>query len=165
MSQFERTAYWAEMAGWMVLIYCLSGDSFAYSRTLIALQYWSSVFHLPLTEADLQLINLTLRKTAHVTEYFILGLLLYRALSGGLISFRFSLACWALAGGGSYALADEFHQWFTKLRTPSLGDSCLDFSGVIASQVWTLIRSSMFQAGGWSAWLRKARLDAGSLKH
>lgn len=154
MTKFERIVYWAEVAGWMVLIYYLSGDSFAYSRTLIALRYWSSVFHLPLTEADLQLINLILRKTAHVTEYFILGLLLYHALSGGLISFRFSLACWVLAGGAAFALIDEFHQSFTTFRTPSLADSALDFSGVVTSQLWLLIRASVSQAGG-IAWARK----------
>ncbi len=155
MSKLGKISYWAETVAWMAVIFYLSGDTFSSSRILVALRYWTFVLHLPLTEATLQSINLVIRKAAHVTEFFIMGLLLYRALSAGSRAFRLSLACWVLARGAAFALIDEFHQSFTTFRTPSLADSALDFSGVVTSQLWLLIRASVSQAEGWIARARK----------
>jgi len=134
---------WAEVAAWVALIFMLSGESFAASRTLIALQYWVALLHLPISRSSLVFIHLVIRKTAHFGEFLVLGLLLYRAFSGGTARFFPRTACWVLGAGLFCALADELHQFFARSRTPSLRDSAMDFAGVIASQLWILFRSAV----------------------
>ena len=142
MNRTESVVQWAEVVAWMVLIFSLSGDSFQSSRTLIALQYWVAFFDLPISATNIVLLHGVLRKSAHFGEFFVLGILLYRALSGKLATFRVKLACWVLILGLLLALADEFRQVLANHRTPSVGDSALDFAGVIASQLWILLWSA-----------------------
>jgi len=69
-----------------------------------------------------------LRKGAHVTEYAVLGALLYRALS------REGLA---LAVGIAYAATDELHQHFVRGRHASPVDVAIDAVGVAAGMlIW-----------------------------
>lgn len=72
-----------------------------------------------------------LRKFTHITEYFILTFLLYRAFKN---SFRLSsfyliflLAVFSLL----YAISDEIHQAFVPLRGPSALDVLIDSCGII----------------------------------
>ena len=69
-----------------------------------------------------------LRKCAHVTEYAVLGALLYRALG------RETLA---LALGIGYAATDELHQHFVRGRHASPIDVAIDAVGVaLGMLVW-----------------------------
>lgn len=138
----RQVVWWLEAVAWMGLIFSFSGDSFASSRTLTVLQYCNELFHLSLTGKTLLLLNGAIRKTAHLGNYFVLGLLVYRALAGGLFRFTLRFACWTMLVGLLYALTDEYHQSFTRFRTPSLYDSGLDFVGVVAAQVFILFRSA-----------------------
>ena len=115
---------------------------------MAVLRYCNELFHLSLTGKTLLLLNEAIRKAAHFGNYFVLGLLLYRALAGGLSRFTLRCACWTMLIGLLYALADEYHQSFTRLRTPSPYDSGLDFAGVVASQVFILLRSVLFPTSG-----------------
>jgi VanZ family protein len=73
-----------------------------------------------------------LRKGAHVTEYAVLGGLLYRALG------REPLA---LATGIAYAATDEFHQHFVRGRHASPVDVAIDAVGVaLGMLVWLRLR-------------------------
>ena len=137
----RQIVWWLEAVAWMGLIFTFSGDSFAGSRTLAVLHYCNGLFHLSLTEETLLLLHWTIRKTAHFGVYFVLGLLVYQALARGLSPFNLRWACAAMAIGLLYALSDEFHQNFTRFRTPSLHDSFLDFVGVVAAQMLILLRS------------------------
>ena len=137
----RQTLWWLEAVAWMGIIFSFSGDSFASSRTLTVLKYCNDLFHLSLTGDTLLLLNTAIRKTAHFANYFVLGLLVYRALAGGISRFTLRFACWAMFIGLLYALSDEYHQSFTHFRTPSLYDSGLDFSGVAAAQVFILFWS------------------------
>jgi VanZ family protein len=132
---------WLEAVAWMGLIFSFSGDSFASSRTLAVLRYCNELFHLSLTGETLSLLNVAIRKTAHFGDYFVLGLLVYRAMAGGISRFTLRFACWTMLVGLLYALSDEYHQSFTRFRTPSLYDSGLDFAGVVAAQGFILLRS------------------------
>jgi VanZ family protein len=134
---------WAELVVWMALIFCLSGDSFQSSHTLIAVQYWVACFHLPISPPNLLLLHGVLRKGAHFGEFFVLGILLYRTLSSKYADFRVKLACWVLILGLLLALGDELRQVSASYRTASIRDSALDFAGVIASQLWILLRSAV----------------------
>ena len=140
----RQTLWWLEAAVWMVLIFSMSGDSFAASRTLKVLQYCNELFHLSLTNETLLLLNTVIRKTAHFGNYFVLGLLVYRAMAGGLFRFTLRCACWTLLIGLLYALSDEYHQSFIPSRTSSLYDSGLDFTGVVAAQLFILLGSVFY---------------------
>ena len=73
-----------------------------------------------------------LRKGAHLTEYAVLGGLLYRALG------REPLA---LAVGIAYAVTDELHQYFVRGRHASPVDVAIDAVGVaVGMLVWLRLR-------------------------
>jgi hypothetical protein len=73
------------------------------------------------------------RKCAHVTEYAVLALLLWRALRSvpTLHTKRLLVFGAALLGCALFAASDEFHQTFVKSRTPSVRDVLLDTGGAL----------------------------------
>jgi VanZ family protein len=90
---------------------------------------FSSIPHL---STGLGTCDTILRKGAHVTEYAVLGGLLYRALS------REALA---LAAGIAYAATDELHQHFIRGRHASPVDVAIDAVGVaLGMLVWLRLR-------------------------
>jgi VanZ family protein len=73
-----------------------------------------------------------LRKCAHVTEYAVLGALLYRALGREPM---------ALAAGIVYAGTDELHQHFVRGRHASPVDVAIDAVGLaLGMLVWLRLR-------------------------
>src|SRR5204863_6367701 len=76
---------------------------------------------------------IVMRKSAHVSEYAILALLLWRALrSGPTPGVKMStLFGAALLACSLFAASDEFHQSFVKSRTPSVRDVMLDVAGAV----------------------------------
>jgi VanZ family protein len=74
-----------------------------------------------------------IRKCAHVTEYAILALLLWRVLRSGItLRMRMSMLFGAvLLACAVFAASDEFHQSFVKSRTPSVRDVLLDVAGAL----------------------------------
>ncbi len=75
--------------------------------------------------------DLILRKAAHITEYFILTFLLYRAFKGSLNSSFFYLLFWSCVLSFLYAVSDEIHQAFVPTRSPSPNDVFIDIIGII----------------------------------
>jgi VanZ family protein len=76
--------------------------------------------------------DLILRKGAHMTEYAILAVLLYRALGRELPAFLISVA---------YSASDEFHQHFVRGRHASPVDVAIDAIGIVLGLVvWTRLR-------------------------
>lgn len=76
--------------------------------------------------------DLILRKAAHITEYFILTVLLYRALKGSFNLSSFYLSIWTFSLSFLYAVSDEIHQAFVPMRNPSPNDVFFDTLGIIA---------------------------------
>ena len=90
---------------------------------------FSSVPHLG---TGLGTWDTVLRKGAHVTEYAVLGALLYRALAREAV---------ALAAGIAYAATDELHQHFVQGRHASPVDVAIDAVGVaVGMLVWLHLR-------------------------
>ena len=90
---------------------------------------FSSIPHL---SSGLGVWDTVLRKGAHITEYAILGALLYRALE------REALA---LAVGIAYAATDELHQHFVRGRHASAIDVAIDAVGLsLGMLVWLNVR-------------------------
>jgi VanZ family protein len=91
---------WLAVLAWATLIFALSGTTSL--------------------DTDLGSWDLVLRKTAHVTEYAILGALLARVLTVPA----------ALATGIVYAASDEVHQHFVPGRVGAPLDVVIDGLGV-----------------------------------
>ena len=91
---------------------------------------WAAVIFtfssIPSLSTGLGTWDTILRKGAHVTEYAVLGALLYRALG------REPLA---LAVGIAYAATDELHQYFVRGRHASPVDVAIDAVGLAAGML------------------------------
>lgn len=77
-------------------------------------------------------IHLVIRKCAHLTEYAILALLVWRALHQS----KNNLPTWSWPKVGCtllvvflYAASDEYHQSFVPTRTAQFSDVVIDISG------------------------------------
>ena len=90
-------------------------------------------FQWVLPHATPELMNrfhFLIRKLGHFTEFFVLAMLLYRALRkgrGGCWQLR--VAAWTLGIVLLYSVADEVHQRFVPSRSGAWSDSLLDFFG------------------------------------
>lgn len=113
--------------GWMGCIFYLSHQPASESSKLstgvmeILLQLVQAVYPF---QFEVSTFHLFVRKGAHFFAYFVLGILIYRALWGR--GQRFSMA---LLIAFVYALSDEFHQLFIPGRSGELGDVFLDSAG------------------------------------
>ena len=97
---------------------------------------WAAVIFtfssIPSLSSGLGVWDTILRKGAHITEYAILGALLYRAIG---------IEALALAVGIAYAATDELHQHFVRGRHASPIDVCIDAVGVaLGMLVWLRVR-------------------------
>ena len=97
------------------------------SRIIVPLLRWFFPNISPLT---LVRVEFFLRKAAHVSEYAVLAVLLYRAFVHTVFQSRRVLsAALVLLSCGAYAASDEFHQSFAPSRTASLRDVMIDLCG------------------------------------
>jgi VanZ family protein len=91
-----------------------------------------AVSSIPSLSSGLGVWDTVLRKCAHVTEYAVLGALLYRALEREVP---------ALAAGIAYASTDELHQHFVRGRHASPIDVGIDAVGVaLGMLLWLRLR-------------------------
>ena len=124
--------YWLPVLLWAALIALLSTGEFNANLTLRVLRAVATFFVPEVTPATLLKLNAVARKLAHVSEYFILGLLVWRALrSGAAEAWRARWALGTLGVGVLWAAADEAHQLFARGRRGSLGDIGYDTLGVL----------------------------------
>ena len=125
--------YWLPLLIWLSLIFVGSTDLMSAehtSRFIVPFLLWLKPRMSPQT---IWVILVVMRKCAHVTEYAILALLLWRALhSIPALSMKTSISLGAvLVGSALFAASDEFHQIFVKSRTPSVRDVLLDVAGAL----------------------------------
>jgi VanZ family protein len=125
---------WWPALTWAVCISIFSTHAFTNDNTA---RFFIPILHWLFPKATLATLlemHHYIRKTAHFVEYFILSLLVLRAIRGGRHTTRLA---WALAAIGivaGYASLDEFHQSFVPGRTPAVTDVLLDTTGGIAAQ-------------------------------
>ena len=138
--------YWLPVLVWMAVIFSASSDrmSFQHSSRLIGpLVHWL----LPhLSDKALHDVIVGVRKCAHLAEYAVLALLLWRALhkpaQAGRSPWRWSEAGLVLALVALYAASDEIHQAFVPSREASVWDVFLDTIGATIGLLflWTVGR-------------------------
>ncbi|MCM8782257.1 MAG: VanZ family protein [Candidatus Omnitrophica bacterium] len=90
--------------------------------------FWLS--SIPNLETNLGFWDTILRKIAHIAEYFILTMLLYRAFKNSFSLKSFSLIFWPVILSLIYAISDEIHQLFVPTREGSLQDVLINSGGI-----------------------------------
>ena len=125
--------YWLPLLIWLVVIFAGSTSVMSAentSRYIVPFLIWLKPGISPKT---IWIILVLTRKCAHVIEYTILALLLWRALrSVPTLGTRSVIVFGAvLPGCALFAASDEFHQTFVKSRTPSVRDVFLDVGGAL----------------------------------
>lgn len=104
--------YWLPPILWMGVIFILSAQP--------------TLPHAPDT-----LLDLILKKAAHMIEYGILAFLLWRALSRGRGTLSRAALVTALLVSVLYAVSDEYHQTFVPGRNGTLVDIGVDAVGTL----------------------------------
>ncbi len=125
--------YWMPLLIWLCVVFLNSTDLMSAehtSRFILPILYWLKPGISPRT---ILLILTVIRKCAHVTEFAILAVLLFRAVisvAGAKWPVWMLFAC-VWIGCLFVAITDEFHQSFVKSRTPSVRDVLLDGAGAL----------------------------------
>jgi VanZ family protein len=138
----KRIGYWLPVIVWMGIVYAMSTDAFASKNTVVFLEPFLRFLMPQISPATVHLLHSLIRKSGHLAEYFILGLLLFRAFRGGSTEdWTWRWAMLAITVVVLYAISDEFHQLFVSTRTGSAFDVCIDAAGGIISQVVSVRRA------------------------
>ncbi len=78
----STTAWWFATFAWATLIFHLSTPAFGADRSIPILARLLAFFHVLVSPPTLDLLDTFIRKLAHLTEYAILALFLYRSFYG-----------------------------------------------------------------------------------
>ena len=142
--------YWLPVAVWMLIIFTASSDTHSAhhsSRIIEPILRW---LFPHLADATVSHVVLLVRKCAHVAEYAVLALLVWRALRGPARPdshpWRWAHAGLALLATTLYASSDEIHQLFVPHREGRFADVLIDASGA------TLGLLGLWLFGKWRKW-------------
>ena len=125
--------YWLSLLIWLGVIFINSSSAMSAehtSRHIVPVLLWLKPGMSP---QAIWMILVFTRKSAHVIEYTVLALLLWRALRSVSIFRTKTLVAFgaALLASAIFATSDEFHQTFIQSRTPSVRDVFLDVAGAL----------------------------------
>jgi VanZ family protein len=133
---------WGPAVGWMALIFGFSTDYFSSSNTAPVFGSLLTSLFPGVTAETLAQWHLLMRKLGHWTEYFILAVLVLRALTRSNLSWRFiGTAVFVFL----FALSDEWHQAFVPSRSASFADVLLDTFGGICGVGFKFLRHRQTQ--------------------
>lgn len=136
----DRLRAWLPVAVWAGVITLFSSRWFSGDHTSSVLLPFLSALFPGVHPHDLARVHAAVRKLAHFTEYFILGVLTLRALRlQGTPLPRATVI--AVVMGATFAASDELHQAFVPTRTAAIGDVLIDVAGIVAGVGgWRLVR-------------------------
>ena len=127
-------AWWPALL-WAGVIFTMSTDTFSKEHTATFFEPVLRWFRPTLTMVQFAFIHHLIRKSAHFTEYFVFGLLLYRGVRGERSGWRWMWGLTAFFIAAVYSALDEIHQAFVPSRGPSAYDSLLDSTGALVALV------------------------------
>src|SRR5437667_5435571 len=130
--------YWFPAIFVAILISVFSTQSFTAERTgrvILPVLHWLFPWA---TSRMLHLMHLGIRKTAHVTEFGIFSIMVFRGVRAGRSGWKFNWALTTLVIAVLYAALDEWHQSFVLLRHATPRDAAIDAFGALLGQwfVW-----------------------------
>ena len=130
---------WLPVVVWMGVIFFASTDLGSASHTSQVIEPLVKWIKPDATPEQLDFVHFIVRKTAHLTEYAILAILVFRALrmsSAAQTNPRsLRLIGIALIFSAAYASLDEFHQSFVSQRTACAQDVLIDTTGAFVALV------------------------------
>ena len=126
----RKVKSWLPVLLWMSFIFWMSTGTFSADNTSSILFPLLRFLFSSITQDSIDWIHLGIRKLGHITEYFILGILLFRAFRSESIKYsNFRCAFSSLLLVILYASSDECHQSFVSSRTASIFDVGIDTLG------------------------------------
>lgn len=146
--QFCRA--WLPALIWMGLIFWGSSATLSADNTSPLIEAALRWFSSALSADAIQGFTFVLRKCAHLAEYAILAVLIWRGLrNAGLDHVRawsWRLARLAMCLAAFYAVTDELHQAFVPSRTGSAVDVLIDAAGASLGVI------ALYRLGVWRQW-------------
>jgi VanZ family protein len=120
---------------WAAIIFSASTDAFSSQNTGRFIGPTIRWLYPAIAQAQLDFINIFVRKCAHFAEYGVFYPLVLRGLARGRTGWLWSrgLGAWLIVV--AYSALDEFHQSFVASRTPSPWDSLLDSTGAFVAML------------------------------
>jgi VanZ family protein len=127
-------------------MFWLSTGTFSSDYTGALLAKLLEWLHVTLSPEAFSALHTLIRKCAHLTEYAIFAVLLYRSFGdSGRLRWRPRLATWSVAVAAGYSLTDEFHQGFVPGRGPSLLDCGIDTTGAAIAMLLLYTACAAFE--------------------
>jgi len=134
---------------WMALIYRASATP---DLRAVPWAQWLGVLPTVLAPERVALVELVLRKSAHMVSFGVLAVLVYGGLATGVAPLRSArLHAIAFSVATLYAVSDEWHQGFVPTRVASATDVLIDAVGAVVGLVlvsWVRQRRQLRKAGG-----------------
>ena len=145
MTKRAALRYWLPPLLWTCVILLASSDAFSAANSGPWLQtIVTTILGHALPAHQFDVLHFALRKASHLTEYAILGALLFRALraDGQRWNMRWSAAAVVIAA--AVASVDELHQTFVPSRTGAFSDVLLDTAGATLAQILIRVAQMLF---------------------
>jgi VanZ family protein len=133
---FDLLGLWFPVFVWALVIFAFS----ARPTTSVSEIHWK---------------DFIVKKTAHVVEFAILAILIYRALINSGVSKK-KAGYYSIFLSVVYGFSDEFHQSFTPGRDPKLRDVIFDTMGAIIAiySIWNILPKAPKKLKNWAEKLR-----------
>lgn len=139
MNSPGKFRYWLPVFLWMAVIFWLSTNTFSSVETSRLIEPVIRFLVPGISDRKVHIIHGLIRKCGHLTEYFVLGVLLFRAFRRGSAKLTARAILYSVIIIALYAASDEFHQTFVYSRTPSLVDVGIDTAGGMFAQFTYLL--------------------------
>ena len=125
---------WTLLILWMLFIFIMSSFngvmSSNQSGSIATLIY--NIFNI----SDTEKVSFIVRKCAHVSEFFILGILVINLISKYNVKYSYLISFIVCV---LYASSDEFHQLFVPGRSGQVTDVFIDMIGVVLGLLLVLL--------------------------
>lgn len=143
--------YWVPVILWVGFLFLMSTGAYSDRNTSSIIGHILRFFAPAISETQIDAADTILRKLAHVTEYFIFGMLLFRAFRFGSLEPR--MWQWAFSSLMVLvicAVMDEVHQSFVPERTASAADVVIDTTGGILALCISVLRFHRHRKRKWA---------------
>jgi VanZ family protein len=146
----SRFKYWLPAVCMAIVISLFSTHYFSAEQTgriIVPVLHWlfpTASSHM------LRVMHFGIRKLAHVTEFGVFSVTLFRGIRAERHGWRLSWALLTLFIAVGYAGLDEWHQSFVPLREARFRDVLIDASGALLAQVLVWVYAHLDRAGAGS---------------
>ena len=138
-----RFKYWIPAICVAILISTFSSHYFSGEQTariLIPLLHRIFPFATP---RELRLTHIAIRKLAHITEFGVFSIAVFRGIRAERQGWNLRWAALTLLIAVSYAGVDEWHQSFVPLREARVRDVLIDSTGALLAQILVWIYAKL----------------------